>query len=78
LVCGSLAPDRYHTPQSRSLSLLRDWAGKARARTESAPARAQRDYFGVEESLAGGEAGGEAAGVDDALLFFFFEEWCVV
>ena len=32
--------------------------------------------LGVEESLAGGDAGGEAAGVDvEALLFF--EEWCV-
>ena len=45
------------------------------ARTGTVPARAERDYFGAEESLAGGDAGGEAAGVDvEALLFF---EWCV-
>ena len=41
------------------------------ARTGTVPARAAPDYFGVEESLAGGDAGGEAAGVDvEALLFF--------
>jgi len=59
------------TQKATVAAVRRAWP--RRARTGGTPARARRDYFGDEESLAGGEAGGEAAGIDDALVFFFFE-----